>query len=242
MTVPLIYRCHFSRIDGIRWYSLCRARRTHTALSVRGASCIFQRRQAQQKLDNCIIIRWGGKRESERDTQKGEWKSAVTDTRFGDPQKIRKRVLADVSMLSAPRLVTFHRASLNATAEDLRSTLRWSWIRSCARRGEIRKYVDSNDEISIRIRAMVLASFGGPVSRARHAKSTWRIRDATISHTSRWLSSRAHSIRRAYENEIVFSYEIYVNGNIRPNCMCSSNLNIWNTLELIYCRYRSWVE
>lgn len=66
MTAPLIYRCHFSRIDGIRWYSLCRA------LTPRCASCIFQRRRAQQKLDNCIIIRWGGGRRSKRDTQKGE--------------------------------------------------------------------------------------------------------------------------------------------------------------------------
>jgi len=130
MTVPLIYRCHFSRIDGIRWYSLC-ARRTHIERRV----VHFPETTGAAKTRQLRYYTMRRGRKSERDTRKGEWKSAVTDTRFGDPQKIRKLVLADVPMLSAPWLITFHRASLNAAAEDLRSTLRWSWIRSCPPRG-----------------------------------------------------------------------------------------------------------
>lgn len=134
MTAPLIYRCHFSRIDGIRWYSLCRARRTHTATR---ASCIFRRRPAQQKLDNCIIIRWegNGERDEEKNTErKGEWKSAVTDTRFGDPQKI---VSADSLTYQCYRLADSQLFIAHlAMAEDLRSIPRWSWIRSFAGRGE----------------------------------------------------------------------------------------------------------
>lgn len=177
MTAPLIYRCHFSRIDGIRWYSLCRARRTHTAIR---ASCIFRRRPAQQKLDNCIIIRWegNGERGKERNTErKGEWKSAVTDTRFGDPQKI---VSADSLTYQCYRLADSQLFIAHlAMAEDLRSISRWSWIRSLASRGEVRKYADSNDEIFVRIRTMVLASFAGS-TRERHAKGTWCTRDVII--------------------------------------------------------------
>lgn len=57
------------------------------------------------------------RRRRERETQKGEWKSTVADTRLGDPQKNRKRGVADVSMLSAPRLATFHRDGRGFTSD-----------------------------------------------------------------------------------------------------------------------------
>jgi len=75
MTVPLIYRCHFSRIDGIRWYSLCRA----TTHSHRES---FSRDGHSKNSTTALLYHEKGTREWER-----EWVSEWVSERERDIER-----------------------------------------------------------------------------------------------------------------------------------------------------------
>lgn len=172
-------------------------------------------------------------RDKERNTERGNGNLPLQIRAFWWSAKNRKRGLANVSMLSAySQLFIAHLAM----AEDLRSTPHWSWIRSRAGRGEVRKYADFNDEIFVRIRTMVLASFAGS-TRERHAKSTWCIRDATISRVHRERIQFGELLKTIhFRTKFISTLEIHVQTTF------TFGLNNWSTRQLIYCRYQSRVK